>query len=213
MQINIVNIIIKIYGKVYRYFVKNVCTYFAKIYCKSKGIQLGENVIFYGLLFANVYQGSRIKFGDNTVFRSDYKGNAIGINHRIILRTQSSSAVIEIGNGSGMSGGAICAHKKVIIGKNTLIGANVVIADNDFHPIEPNERLNNSPKVISKEILIGDNVWIGADVYILKGVSIGDNTVIGAKSVVTKDVPANCIAAGNPVRIIRYNSQGPIEVQ
>lgn len=53
-------------------------------------------------------------------------------------------------------------------------------------------------------VTIGNNVWLGSRVMILKGVSIGDNSVIGASSVVTKPIPANCIAAGNPAKIIRY---------
>lgn len=199
-----IKIIIKIYSKIYNYIIRDICTLIATIYLKSSGVELAKNVIFFGLPFVSVYIGSKISIGDNVVLRSNYKGNAIGINHKIILRTQSSAAIIDIGNNSGISGGAICAHKRIVIGTDTLIGANVVIADNDFHSIDPKDRLNKKLSIISKEIKIGNNVWIGADSYILKGVSIGDNSVIGAKSVVTNDIPANCIAAGSPAKTIRF---------
>ena len=52
--------------------------------------------------------------------------------------------------------------------------------------------------------MIGDNVWIGADSYVLKGVTVGENTVIGANSVVAGHIPPNCIAAGNPAKIVKY---------
>ena len=85
------------------------------------------------------------------------------------------------------------------------MGANTIIADNDMHPVKPENRRYNtiSEDIPAKDILIGRNVWIGADVYICKGVSIGENTVVGAKSVVTKSLPANCIAAGIPAQVVK----------
>lgn len=198
-----IKIIIKIYSKIYNYIIRDLCTLIVNIYFKSLGVTVGENSIFYGIPFVKIYKGSKIIIGNNVVLRSNYKGNAIGINHKVILLTQSANSVIKIGDNTGISGGAICAHKKIVIGSNTLIGANVVIADNDFHPIDPNDRLNKSSNIISKEIKIGNNVWIGVDSYIMKGVTIGDNTIIGAKSVVTKDIPSNCISGGNPAKIIK----------
>ena len=89
---------------------------------------------------------------------------------------------------------------KVTIGNNVLIAPNVSIYTAG-HPIHPVSR--NSGYEYGIPITIGDNVWIGGNVVILPGVTIGDNVVIGAGSVVTKDIPANMIVAGNPCRIIR----------
>lgn len=75
--------------------------------------------------------------------------------------------------------------------------------DTDFHNIIQNNNLNKE----TKPILIGDDVWIGSKVTILKGVSIGDGAVIASNSVVTKNVPPRCIVAGNPAKIIRENVQ------
>ena len=89
---------------------------------------------------------------------------------------------------------------KVHIGDNCFIAPNVAIYTAG-HPIHPEAR--NSMYEYGIPITIGDNVWLGGNVVILPGVTIGDNAVIGAGSVVTKDIPASVIAAGNPCRVIR----------
>ncbi len=89
---------------------------------------------------------------------------------------------------------------KVRIGKNVQIAPNVSIYTAG-HPLHPDSR--NSGYEYGIDITIGDNVWIGGNTCIMPGVTIGDNVVIGAGSVVTKDIPANMIAVGNPCRVIR----------
>lgn len=89
---------------------------------------------------------------------------------------------------------------KVRIGDNCLMAPNVAIYTAG-HPIHPDVR--NTTYEYGIEVNIGDNVWIGGNTVICPGVRIGDNAVIGAGSVVTKDIPAWCIAAGNPCRVIR----------
>ncbi len=91
-----------------------------------------------------------------------------------------------------------CAE--VTIGSHTLIGPNVGLYAVD-HSIDALERINGG--CCGKPIHIGKNVWLGGDVKILPGVSIGDNTIIGTGSIVTKDIPSNVIAAGNPCKVIR----------
>ena len=88
----------------------------------------------------------------------------------------------------------------VTIGDDCFIGPNVSIYT-ACHSTDPVER--NSRKEWAEPVTIGDNVWIGGSVTILPGVTIGDNTTIGAGSVVTKDIPANVVAAGNPCKVIR----------
>ncbi len=108
----------------------------------------------------------------------------------------------------------------IFIGESVLINYNCVfldaapitIGDNCFigpmcglytvnHPLDPERR--NAGYIYGRPITLGKNVWLGGGCTILSGVTIGDNTVIGAGSVVTKDIPANVIAAGNPARVIR----------
>lgn len=87
---------------------------------------------------------------------------------------------------------------KITIGKAVMFGANVAIATVG-HPVKPDMRMY----MYTDPVVIGDNCWIGANVTICPGVTIGENTVIGAGSVVTKDIPANVIAVGNPCRVLR----------
>ena len=89
---------------------------------------------------------------------------------------------------------------KVIIGDNCLMAPNVSIYTAG-HPIHPFSR--NSLYEYGKEITIGDNVWFGGNTVICPGVHIGDNVVIGAGSVVTKDIPPNVVAVGNPCKVMR----------
>lgn len=89
---------------------------------------------------------------------------------------------------------------KVTFGDNVLLGPNVGI-HTAGHPLDVEQRVAGLE--YAYPISIGHNVWIGADVTILPGVSIGDNTVIGAGSVVTKDIPANVVAVGNPCRVMK----------
>lgn len=91
-----------------------------------------------------------------------------------------------------------CAE--VIIGANTLIGPNVGIYPVN-HAIDSEERLNGGCS--GKPVHIGKNVWLGGDVKILAGVSIGDNAIIGTGSIVTKSIPSDVIAVGNPCKVMR----------
>ena len=88
----------------------------------------------------------------------------------------------------------------IIIGDYTLIGPNPQIYT-ACHSLDYKERQEN--KEFGKPVRIGDHVWIGGNVTILPGVSIGDHSIIGAGSVVTKDIPANVIAVGNPCKVIK----------
>ena len=94
----------------------------------------------------------------------------------------------------------------ILDGASVTFGDNVFIAPNcgfytAGHPLDVEQR--NQGLEYAKPITIGNNVWIGAQVCVLPGVTIGDNSVIGAGSVVTKDIPANSLAVGNPCRVIR----------
>jgi acetyltransferase-like isoleucine patch superfamily enzyme len=103
-------------------------------------------------------------------------------------------------------GSSISAHKNIKIGRHCLLGHYLRLLDNDEHGFE--QRHVPTP---SAPIMIGDHVWIGSCVIILPGVSIGDHAAVGAGSVVTKSIPPNCLAVGNPARVIRQLNQ-PIEI-
>ncbi|MEK5396283.1 DapH/DapD/GlmU-related protein [Paenibacillus sp. FSL K6-2859] len=106
---------------------------------------------------------------------------------------------IEIGDGTYINFNCnFVDDTKIIIGKNVMFGPSVTIATVG-HPIHPDYR----GYMYADPVKIENNCWIGANVTICPGVTIGENTVIGAGSVVTKDIPANSIAVGNPCRVMR----------
>lgn len=178
---------------------------FIPFFLKKLGIQLGRNVSFLGMPIVSMAPNSQICLGDRVNLCSVSKFTALGINHPVVLRTLRPFARIEIGDDTGISGASICAASEIRIGKQCLFGANVVIADTDFHAIKPeNRRYNNQLEDIAvAPVYIGNNVFLGAGVVVLKGVTIGDNSVIGAGSIVTSDIAANILAAGCPAKIIR----------
>jgi acetyltransferase-like isoleucine patch superfamily enzyme len=121
-----------------------------------------------------------------------------------------------VGDFTLLNGAIVMAEELVEIGSHCLISWGVGIADSDFHPLEPAQRLIDSqalapffkdrparPKLKTAPVKIGDNVWIGMNAVILKGVTIGENSVVAAGAVVTKSFPANTIAAGNPAVAVK----------
>jgi maltose O-acetyltransferase len=109
--------------------------------------------------------------------------------------------VLEIGERTLVNyGGSIAAAESVRIGARCLIGTHAIIMDNDFHRIEPERRLEWPD---SRPIVIEDNVWLGARVIVLGGVTIGEGSCIGAGSLVIDDIPARSLAVGVPARVIR----------
>lgn len=155
-----------------------------------------------GLPIINKYKNSKIIIGKGVTLVSNSRGNVAGINHPVILATLAEGAVIHL-EGCGLSGSAICAVKRVKIGKNSGLGANSCVYDTDFHVIgEAWKHKNTILDAKTKPVEIKENVWIAANAIILKGATIGDGAVIGAGSVVSIDVPENALVKGNPAAII-----------
>ena len=115
-------------------------------------------------------------------------------------RTGEREGRIEIGDHVLISPGThIVASERIVVGSNTMIASGCYISDSDWH--DTYDRTAELEK--HRPIHIGENVWLGVRVIVGKGVSIGENSIVGAGSVVTTDIPANCIAAGNPARVVR----------
>lgn len=112
-----------------------------------------------------------------------------------------SCGTLEIGPRTFINyGTSISASRLVRIGASCHIGTYVIILDNDFHRLEPERRLERPE---SRPVIIEDNVWLGARVIVLPGVTIGEGSAVAAGSVVTRDIPARSLAAGIPAKVIR----------
>jgi galactoside O-acetyltransferase len=141
-----------------------------------------------------------IKFGKNVQFGVTASPNFYS--HYAYLEVRHAESSILIGDNVSINNAfSAIAFSKISIGNDVLIGVNCSIIDTDAHEIDPERRMGRNPNTAS--VMIDDNVFIGSNVTVLKGIRIGRNSVIGNGSIVTKDIPDNVIAAGNPARIIR----------
>lgn len=182
-----------------------------KLAMKATKVKYGQNLLLKGVPFIFNTSGANLKIGDNCTIKSSFLSNLVGLYSRTIIVTRAPGAEIVIGNGVGISGATIYARKKITIGDNTCIGGNCKILDNDFHPIEAEERNTllrdphggESDLIPAREIAIGKNCFIGCNSIILKGTVLGDGCVVGAGAVVAGRFEDNCVIAGNPARIIR----------
>ena len=172
-----------------------ISTLVAKIKMSLWGISYGKKIMVTGRILLYKKPGCNISIGDNVKFHSSSRMNFRGINHLTILQTNDKGD-ISIGNNCGFSGVSIVSSIGVTVGNNVMCGANVMIGDRNDHE-------DKYPQFPPAPINIGDNVWIGMNCVIMKGVTIGNGAIIGANSIVTKDIPAGVIAAGNPCRIIK----------
>ncbi len=149
--------------------------------------------------------GSVIKLGANVTLVSSRRFNPAGINHPVILATLRPGARIEIGDGCGLSGATLCAAQSVTLLQNTMVGVNAAVYDTDFHPADPNRRRLQrgfDEHVPVVPVAIGEDVWIGANSMVLKGVTIGNRAVVAAGAVVTRSVPADSVVGGVPAKLI-----------
>lgn len=170
------------------------------------GIAWGKGWRLHGLPVIQKHRRSQMKFGDRLALRSTLRSNPLGANHAVILCTWQADSLLQIGNDFSMTGGSICAAQRIVVGDRVTVGANSIIVDTDFHPLQPDLRLEHPQTGLAAPITIEDDVFIGMNCLILKGVTIGRGSVIGAGSVVTHDIPPGAIAAGNPARVLRENS-------
>jgi acetyltransferase-like isoleucine patch superfamily enzyme len=172
---------------------------------------------------------ANVEFGDGfycesaQIFRKmvSKKPGAVVIGQHVSCYAGCSFAIGEngrctIGDFSLLNGALIMADERIDIGSHCLVSWNVGIADSDFHPLEPAQRLIDAqalapyfkdrpprPQLTPAPVKIGNNVWIGMNAVILKGVIIGDNSVVAAGAVVTRSIAPNTIVAGNPAVVVK----------
>lgn len=196
----------------YFYHIRSIFyIHYNRFYFKINGIKYGKNFQVYNKVYL---QGEgEVIIGDDFLFTSGDSINPICRNIRGTIYTMTPQSRIEIGNRVGISSACIWAKERIIIGNDVNIGGDCLIMDTDAHPYNYMQRRREFAKRVGTEdylrmiptasIEIGNDVWIGARCILLKGVHIGARSIIAAGSVVTKDIPANVIAGGNPAKVIR----------
>lgn len=157
----------------------------------------GNPIKFHPLLLKGK---GKISFGKNV--QIGVLSSPFFYSHYTYFEARESFSEISIGDNVAINNAfSIECNAKVIIENDVLIGSFCTIMDNDGHDLAIEKRKDGNPKMAS--IHIQQNVFLGSNVTILKGVTIGKNSIIGNGSVVTKSIPDNVIAAGNPAKIIR----------
>ena len=172
-----------------------------------------------------------VRLGVNTQITADYAFKRFLSKHDPALVIGANSTMdgvhfaigregrVQIGNFCYFTNAVLLCELELRIGNYVVIGWNATIADTDFHPLEPAERVADAiacsplaqgkprPFIARKPVVIHDDVWIGPNATILKGVTIGTGSWIEAGSLVTRDVPAGSRVLGNPAQIVPVNHE------
>lgn len=176
------------------------------------GANFGKNLQIYNRFYLRKHSEAKLFIGDNFVFTSGEAFNPLCRNICGCIYMPFANSIIEIGNDSGISSACLWAKERITIGNRVKIGGDCILMDTDAHSLDyrlraSNEKISKYSKDVytsaSAPIVIEDDVLIGTRCIILKGVTIGARSIIGCGSVVTKSIPADSIAAGNPCKVVR----------
>jgi len=167
------------------------------------GVAWGRDWRIFGRPILQRHRGSQINVGDGLSLRSWPRSNPLAPTAPVVLSTRRADAELTIGDDCGFTGTTLVAADRVVIGDRVLVGGNASIVDFDFHPLTPEARAENINAGTAAPIVIEDDVFVGVDALILKGVTVGEGAVVGAGSVVTQDVSPRTVVAGNPATVVR----------
>jgi acetyltransferase-like isoleucine patch superfamily enzyme len=168
-------------------------------------VDIGRQASHFGLTSFRRHPKARIQIGQRATFRSTKIANPL-IQAGPCSISAAKNAVIQIGDDCGFSGVSIVAQQHIQLGNRVLCGANVVICDGDHHPLSVQSRAEGKAGS-SAPVHIADDVWLGMNVVVLKGVSIGAGAVIAANALVNSDIPSGAIAAGVPAKVVGWVQQ------
>jgi acetyltransferase-like isoleucine patch superfamily enzyme len=175
---------------------------------------------YHGKVPENIVAGKNTRIDSSACFKCYRATGPVGVRtgeNVTLWRTALSPeehGAIEIGDDSWIGEASLACSSRIVIGKRVIIAAGVTIADSDFHPLTPGARLldtvavsmvgdrSRRPLFDVRPVVIEDDVWIGFNATILKGVRIGAGAVISPAAVVISDVPAGCTVAGSPARVV-----------
>lgn len=167
------------------------------------GIKYGSRTIIHGHIGLCIH--GKTELGNNCYISSGMDMNPLCARSNGFICVENG-AKLRIGDNCAMSSPRVWTHQEIVIGNNVMLGGNVTIVDSDCHSLNYEYRrdiVKDQQYKKNKPVCIENDVFIGMNVIILKGVTIGARSIIGAGSVVTKSIPADCLAAGNPAIIIK----------
>jgi len=161
-----------------------------------------------GVPLLEINPNSTCIFGNNFVMVNSAKYSTLGKNNRCKFVVYNKASLI-IGDKVGMSNCTIVATNSIVVGNNVMIGGGVTIIDSDFHSLNAAHWHTDldEKNMKSLPVIIKNNVFIGMDSIILKGVTVGSNSIVAAGSVVFKNIPDFQIWGGNPAVFIKLNNQ------
>lgn len=174
---------------------------FNYIQLKRKHVHYGHKVVIMGRI--SVHGSGKIIIGNNVTVVSSSHYNPTAGGKETHLKAENNG-ILEIKNNVGISNSAVSAFNHITIEDNVMVGDNCMITDSDYHAISYIDRIENHDiNVKTAPVYIEEGVFIGARSIILKGVHIGKHSVIGAGSVISRDIPAGEMWAGNPAKFIK----------
>ena len=197
----------RLFSKYIEKVIHKVQVYWNRLRFSLYNIEYGPHMIIHGHVGLSLSNNAKVKLGKNLYMSNGNHQNPLSGNDEGHIHVEEN-ATLTIGDYVGISGTRIWCSERITIGNYVKIGGGVTIIDTDAHSLDFVNRRNkimdqklkkNSP------IIIEDDVFIGMNSLILKGVTLGRGCVIGAGSVVTKSVPANSVACGNPAVVINNN--------
>lgn len=187
--------------------------YINRLILTINDVKYGRNLKIYNRFYITKHKNAKLTIGNDFVFTSGESFNPLCRNIRGAIYLPEENSQLIIGNNVGISSACIWAKESITIKDNVKIGGDCILMDTDAHNLDYQIRASNlidsqgraidSTTANSKPIVVENDVLIGTRCIILKGVTIGEKSIIGSGSVVTKSIPANCIAAGNPCKVIK----------
>lgn len=184
-------------------------TAWLKLKLRCLGCPYGSGLVADGRVVVRARRPDAIRLGNHVALKSRFASNLVGLSGPTVLECIFDGQIC-IGDHSGCSSVVISSRCKVTIGRNVNIGGNARIFDHDFHSLDPLVRRDpqrDYEAAAAAPVLIGDDVFIGTQAIILKGVTIGDRAIVGAGAVVSmRHVPADSVVIGNPARVVRMRA-------
>jgi acetyltransferase-like isoleucine patch superfamily enzyme len=180
-------------------------TWVATLKFRLMGCPVGKNLHVDGKIWMYAHRKGVVRIGNNVSINSRFGSNLVGLTNPTVFQCLDDG-IITIGDNCGLSSVVLSTRTSITLGDRVMIGGNTRIFDHNFHSLNFRKRRTPSedqPDCKRAPVVIGDDVFIGTNAMILKGVTIGDRAIIGAGSVVSCDVPADEIWAGNPARCVR----------